>query len=203
VSALTSPECPTRLFTIQEAAEALRIPISWAVRANPTECNPVQKNRQIRSFHEGEAHWLFLLQPFAPGVEGVFRQPLVLAELLHGHSAALLRRDSFGPLVGFGSGRLTLNRAVGHDTTMQRVAAGWEEGSSAAYSRNSLEPCPPARLSGGQNLFLEVLENNGGRAQTRTVDLLRVKNSGSFYYFYLLLGFSTTWGVCFRSADNL
>jgi len=50
-------------------------------------------------------------------------------------------------------------------------------------------------------LFLEVLENNGGRAQTRTVDLLRVKNSGSFYSFYLLLWLSTIWGVCFRSAD--
>jgi len=30
---------------------------------------------------------------------------------------------------------------------------------------------------------------------------LRVKNSGSFYSFYLLLWLSTIWGVCFRSAD--
>lgn len=29
VPALTSPKCPTRLFTILEAAEALRVPISW------------------------------------------------------------------------------------------------------------------------------------------------------------------------------
>lgn len=27
--AFTSPECPMRLFTITEAAEVLRIPISW------------------------------------------------------------------------------------------------------------------------------------------------------------------------------
>jgi hypothetical protein len=42
---------------------------------------------------------------------------------------------------------------------------------------------------------------NGGRDRTRTCDLLRVKNSGSFYPFYLLLWLSTIWGVCFRSAD--
>jgi excisionase family DNA binding protein len=29
VPAFISPECPTRLFTIKEAAEALRIPSSW------------------------------------------------------------------------------------------------------------------------------------------------------------------------------
>jgi hypothetical protein len=42
------------------------------------------------------------------------------SELLHGHSAALLRRDSFGPLVCFRLGRFRLNSSVAHDTTMQR-----------------------------------------------------------------------------------
>ena len=35
---------------------------------------------------------------------------------------------------------------------------------------------------------------NGGRDRTRTCDLLRVKNSGSFYTFYLLLWLSTNLG---------
>ena len=43
----------------------------------------------------------------------------------------------------------------------------------------------------------------GGRDRTRTCDLLRVNNSGFFYPLYLLLWLSTTWGVCFRSADIL
>ena len=47
----------------------------------------------------------------------------------------------------------------------------------------------------------KVFVLNGGRDRTRTCDLLRVKNSGSFYPFYLLLWLSTIWGVCFRSAD--
>ena len=51
--------------------------------------------------------------------------------------------------------------------------------------------------------FRKLFNLNGGRDRTRTCDLLRVKNSGSFHPFYLLLGFSTTWGVCFRSADIL
>ena len=51
--------------------------------------------------------------------------------------------------------------------------------------------------------FLNCNSLNGGRDRTRTCDLLRVKNSGSFYPFYLLLWLSTIWGVCFRSADIL
>lgn len=46
MSALTSPECPTRLFTIQEAAEALRIPISWLyerTRRNAIPCRRIGK----------------------------------------------------------------------------------------------------------------------------------------------------------------
>ena len=52
-------------------------------------------------------------------------------------------------------------------------------------------------------LGLYLLETYGGRDRTRTCDLLRVNNRGSLQPFYLLLGFSTTWGVCFRSADIL
>src|SRR6478672_12679550 len=78
------------------------------------------------SIHQSETYRLFLLEPFPPGVEGIFCQPLVLAELLHGGSAALLRDDSFGPLLGLGNRRSLLDG--GHDTTMQRLPARREEG---------------------------------------------------------------------------
>lgn len=42
----TSPDSPTRLFTIQEAAEALRIPISWLyerTRRNAIPCRRIGK----------------------------------------------------------------------------------------------------------------------------------------------------------------
>ncbi len=77
--------------------------------------------------HQGEPHRPLLLEPFAPGVEGVLRQPLFLTELLHGHSAALLRSDSFGPLVCFRVGRLRLDDSVAHDTTTQRRPVRQEE----------------------------------------------------------------------------
>jgi len=48
------------------------------------------------------------------GFRGVFRQPLLLAELLHGRSAALLRCDSFGPLVGFRVARLRFENPSSH-----------------------------------------------------------------------------------------
>jgi len=52
---------------------------------------------------------------------------LFFAELLHAHSAALLRSDSFRPLVGFRLGRLRLNTSLAHDTTMQRQPIDQEE----------------------------------------------------------------------------
>ena len=42
-----------------------------------------------------------------------------------------------------------------------------------------------------------------GATGLETCDLLRVKNQGSFYTFCLLLAFSITSGVCFRSANIL
>jgi hypothetical protein len=48
VSALTSPECPTRLFTIQEAAEALRIPISWLYER--TRRNAIRAEESANTF---------------------------------------------------------------------------------------------------------------------------------------------------------
>jgi hypothetical protein len=52
----------------------------------------------------------------------------------------------------------------------------------------------------------QVVENLGSGEKSRealeTV-ALRVKNRVSFQSVYLLLRFSTTWGVCFRSADIL
>jgi hypothetical protein len=77
------------------------------------------------SIHEPR---LFFLEPFPPGVKGIFCQALFFAELLHGGSAPLLRGDSFAPLVGLGAGRLLLDVGVGHDSTMQRLPARTEEG---------------------------------------------------------------------------
>jgi len=67
------------------------------------------------------------LEPFSPSVEGVLRQPLSLAELLHGHPATLLRSDSFGPLASFRVGRPFLDDTVAHDTTMPRWPVHQEE----------------------------------------------------------------------------
>ena len=58
-----------------------------------------------------------------------------------------------------------------------------------------------ARRHSPGDFFINLTVLDGGRDRTRTCDLLRVKNSGSFYPFYLLLWLSTIWGVCFRSAD--
>ena len=43
----TSPDNAVRLFTIKEAAEVLRIPISWLLRANPEERDPLSTDRQV------------------------------------------------------------------------------------------------------------------------------------------------------------
>ena len=46
MSTITSPGSPSRLFTIQEAAEALRIPISWLyerTRRNAIPCRRIGK----------------------------------------------------------------------------------------------------------------------------------------------------------------
>ncbi len=85
------------------------------------------------------------LQAFAPGVEGIFCQPLFFAELLHGHSAALLRRDSLGPLVGFTDGYSLHDDVVGHQTTMQRLPARTEEG---FVGRLRIRIRPPRQIHG-------------------------------------------------------
>src|SRR5579883_1614442 len=71
-------------------------------------------------FHQSEPHRPSFLEPFTPTVKGPLRQPLFPAELLDGHPAAPLRRDSFGPLVCFRVERLRLNDSIAHDTTMHR-----------------------------------------------------------------------------------
>src|SRR5579883_789590 len=71
-------------------------------------------------FHQSEPHRPSFLEPFTPTVKGPLRQPLFPAELLDGHPAAPLRRDSFGPLVYFRVARLRLNDSIAHDTTMHR-----------------------------------------------------------------------------------
>src|SRR5262249_44908276 len=75
----------------------------------------------------------FLLEPFPPSAEGALRQPLFPAELLHGHSAAPLGSDSFGPLVCFRVGRLRLDDSVAHDTRMQRRPVRRKSRSRDAY----------------------------------------------------------------------
>ena len=77
-------------------------------------------------FSKSEPHRPAFLEPLPPGVEGVLRQPMLLAELLHRDAAALLRRDSFG-LVCFGVARLRLDASVAHDATMQRRAVRQKE----------------------------------------------------------------------------
>jgi len=67
------------------------------------------------------------LEPFTPGIEGVFGQAAFLTELLHGDAAALLCGDSFRPLIRFWIGRPLFNGSVAHDTTMQRWQVRQEE----------------------------------------------------------------------------
>jgi hypothetical protein len=77
--------------------------------------------------HQGEPHRPCLLEPFPPSVKAVLRQALFLTELLHGNSGALLRCDSFGPLLCFWVGGPMLDDGVAHDTTMQHQPADQEE----------------------------------------------------------------------------
>ena len=58
-----------------------------------------------------------------------------------------------------------------------------------------------ARISGGQSLSFEIRSSFGRGGRIRTRDPLRPSNQDSFHSLYLLLEFSTTSGVCFRSAD--
>ena len=71
-------------------------------------------------------------QPFAPGVEGVFRKPALLAELLHRKSAALLLADSLTPLISL-RGHLLLRDRLVHEATMQHCPPVGKRGSSDAY----------------------------------------------------------------------
>jgi hypothetical protein len=86
--------------------------------------------------HSPKPHWPAFLKPFPPGVEGILRQPLLFAELLHGHSAALLRSDSFGPLACFGVGRLRVDQGVAHDTTMRHPPVLRKSGSRGAHYKS-------------------------------------------------------------------
>src|SRR5579883_1466861 len=77
--------------------------------------------------HQSEPNRPCLLEPFPPGVERVLRQSLFPTELLHGNSAALLRCDSFGPLVCLWVGGSLLDGGLAHDTTLQRPLTDQEE----------------------------------------------------------------------------
>jgi len=54
VPALTSPECPMRLFTIKEAAETLRIPISWLYERTRRNAIPCLRIGKYVRFTEGD-----------------------------------------------------------------------------------------------------------------------------------------------------
>jgi excisionase family DNA binding protein len=54
VPAFTSPECPTRLFTITEAAEVLRIPISWLYERTRRNAIPCRRIGKYVRFTEGD-----------------------------------------------------------------------------------------------------------------------------------------------------
>ena len=50
----TSPECPMRLFTITEAAEVLRIPISWLYERTRRNAIPCRRIGKYVRFTEGD-----------------------------------------------------------------------------------------------------------------------------------------------------
>lgn len=52
--AFTSPECPMRLFTITEAAEVLRIPISWLYERTRHNAIPCRRIGKYVRFTEGD-----------------------------------------------------------------------------------------------------------------------------------------------------
>jgi hypothetical protein len=74
---------------------------------------------------------------------------MFFTELVHGHSAAWLCRDSFGPLVCFRFGRLLLDESVAHETTMQHRPAFQEQWFTRRLQTPSRVPilclCVPAR----------------------------------------------------------
>jgi excisionase family DNA binding protein len=54
VRAFTSTESPMRLFTIKEAAEALRIPISWLYERTRRNAIPCRRIGKYVRFTEGD-----------------------------------------------------------------------------------------------------------------------------------------------------
>jgi len=54
VPASTSPDRPMRLFTIKEAAEALRIPISWLYERTRRNAIPCRRIGKYVRFTEGD-----------------------------------------------------------------------------------------------------------------------------------------------------
>ena len=71
---------------------------------------------------------------------------MFFTELLHGHSAARLCSDSFGPLVCFRVGRLLLDENVAHDTTMQHRPAFQEEAVHETLTENLLTSGAPQAI---------------------------------------------------------
>jgi hypothetical protein len=53
------------------------------------------------SFHQSEPYRRLFLETFASRVEGAFREPALMAELLDRNAAVLLAGDSLGPLLPF------------------------------------------------------------------------------------------------------
>jgi len=75
--------------------------------------------------HQGKPHRLLLVpQPLAPIEKQMVRDPPFLAELPHGHPAALVFSD---PLIVLGD-HLLIGNSLGHETTMQPCRTFWEEG---------------------------------------------------------------------------
>jgi hypothetical protein len=72
-------------------------------------------------------------QSLPPRIEGLFREALRCTELLHGHPAPLLRRDSLTPIL-FPSPNLSDHICSHHATNMQRDGPLWKRGLSDAYA---------------------------------------------------------------------
>src|SRR5581483_2376043 len=95
--------------------------------------------------HQGEPHRFLILEPLTPAIERVFGKALLLAELLHGNSAALLRSDSPCPLLGFA--RRAIDHAARHDKICTTLPPARKRGWSAVYANRHFRSGDPQALT--------------------------------------------------------
>ena len=84
-------------------------------------------------------------QPFAPRVEGMFRDAVVFAELLNREAAARVLGEPLAPLVARAGCGLLLDGTVRHTPTMPRAAKVGKRGLRAAYEKPLQSASVPPR----------------------------------------------------------